>query len=366
MTVVAILFTSPEPVMLGDTLVSGSESNPSIPAIGDIENLFPDGHAIAGLCQKIFILNEHCMIGWAGKLVYARGVIQELQLFAETNVLTEAKIQTFLDSLDSETWHHLDLVGLISSTQEGVRRTTAFQRGATKFIGTPDVGEVWAIGEGVEAVKEVITIASGITVAGEDAHQAALHKAWILAGLLLRSEHADGNPIVAFAIGGAYEVATFHQMSFRKVSDVAHISYNVTITTSGKILIGNPMFAMRSHLYSSVVVLRSMRIDANAGTGTATIPNDVNQAVPTVLDYFKARPIVPRLSLNARTTYHLFHILSKQDTGDRVCAVVYLENNDGNSQHLVHFLEPHEGIGFVLRPDFVSRMVDFISTIPNS
>lgn len=364
MTVVAIFLDAAEPVILGDMLVTGVEQSLPIPAIGAPTNLFPDGHALSGMCQKITVLTTDCVLGWAGSAVGARWIINGLRKLSVERTLTLSTVNDFLDAEDVDTWNNLSIIGMATHiSPSGHRSTMIFHRGTVeRFWAGNEYGNVLTIGCGIDALKEQIEDCPRVTDPN-DHSQSAMHiRVWALAALLLRSEHANGYPIVNFAIGGAYEVASYEDDSFRKIYDVGHIAYNVTVRSTGRIDFGNPMFGLRNLPLGRYTAIRSVRIDANPLTGTVNFPNDSLDLVPGVEDYFKTikKSEIPTFpSLNASFTYHVFHIAFEADT-DRTGIAIHVESNPTKADRLITFLQDETRIGFCYSDTFSRRIGEWL------
>lgn len=99
MTLVIALMISNLPVILGDVLLSGHELDKSIsiPTIDDIYEIFPEGSgwSITNLKQKVNIINDNLIIGWAGSCVAARVIISELKTRSTIQPFTKNSLENF-------------------------------------------------------------------------------------------------------------------------------------------------------------------------------------------------------------------------------------------------------------------------------
>src|SRR6266403_4497903 len=87
MTLIAAAGIATYPAVFGDLLISGPErpgSAPDISLAGAVTSVFPPGSdwSILGLSQKVVLLGDHCVIAWAGDVVFARTVIAGLRALA--------------------------------------------------------------------------------------------------------------------------------------------------------------------------------------------------------------------------------------------------------------------------------------------
>ena len=99
MTLIAALTISNLPVLIGDALLSGEESgqNLAIPTIGNVSDVFPEGsgYTITGLRQKINIIDDNLVIGWAGSYIAAKTILSELKRQSNSKKLTRESIHDF-------------------------------------------------------------------------------------------------------------------------------------------------------------------------------------------------------------------------------------------------------------------------------
>lgn len=84
MTAVARIAIQDCPMLLGDLLLSGPPLpgvTASVPTVDDLSAAFPRGSSIVPreLCQKVAVLSETFVVGWAGGYDTARAVIGELR-----------------------------------------------------------------------------------------------------------------------------------------------------------------------------------------------------------------------------------------------------------------------------------------------
>ena len=78
----------------------------SLPTVDDVSAAFPPGSAIVPrkLCQKIAVVSENLVVGWAGGYDTARAVIGELRRLDVAQRFTNESLQRHLDSLNLSVW----------------------------------------------------------------------------------------------------------------------------------------------------------------------------------------------------------------------------------------------------------------------
>ncbi len=84
MTAICSLVTKVGPLVFGDLVVSGDESDKSdqtlLPTVGQITNVFPkgSGYSIVGTGQKkVCLLGENLLVAWADDFIGSKHVISE-------------------------------------------------------------------------------------------------------------------------------------------------------------------------------------------------------------------------------------------------------------------------------------------------
>jgi hypothetical protein len=102
MTAVLRSFVSNWPIMLGDLLLSGPEQqNPvHVPTVADITEIFPTGSgwAPAALQQKIAMLADNLVVGWAGNRLAAKILIADLWEKSKAEPCTLASLKDYFRS----------------------------------------------------------------------------------------------------------------------------------------------------------------------------------------------------------------------------------------------------------------------------
>jgi hypothetical protein len=81
------------PVVVGDLLLSGPErleGETSIPVIGNITRVFPQGSgwSIVGLRQKVNLIAENCVVAWSDSQLAATIIIKELRMLSSVAPLS--------------------------------------------------------------------------------------------------------------------------------------------------------------------------------------------------------------------------------------------------------------------------------------
>src|SRR5258705_4335443 len=116
MTLIAAVGLDTFPVVFGDLLISGPEQPgavPVIPLVGRVTNVFATRSeaSILGLDQKVVLLDDNCVMAWAGNIEYARTTIRELRAIASNAPLSLLIIETYLAQLDPIVREEVSFIG---------------------------------------------------------------------------------------------------------------------------------------------------------------------------------------------------------------------------------------------------------------
>lgn len=148
MTAVARFAIRDHPTLIGDLLLSGDEApgfSPALPTRKDASWLSPQGTDIVPVAtgQKIVLVTDQLVVGWAGDYEVARDLICELQRRSVIAPFTMASLDQYFDSLNPSVWDEISLVGFIRDP----KGTAQFLRHA-EVVKSKLFGDVALIGSG--------------------------------------------------------------------------------------------------------------------------------------------------------------------------------------------------------------------------
>src|SRR5262245_2684710 len=157
MTIVARFGIQGCPMLMGDLLLSGPElpgSKVFLPTTEDFSAIFPAGSTKVprGIRQKIAVVSDKLVVGWAGKLSIAQNVIAELVRRSQSEPFTRESLQQYFDGLNQAVWEELGLAGFI----EDDAGMTSFCCESTTEFSTPLLGKVALLGSGAEGVGNML------------------------------------------------------------------------------------------------------------------------------------------------------------------------------------------------------------------
>lgn len=322
-------------MLMADLLVSTEGpigvASPPVPMIDDLSHHFPAGSISAptDLCQKICVLSDTLVLGWAGDYSTARTVIGELR---KKNVVTPFSFATLLDHLDAlpeSIWDRLDLVGFIEDAS-GMRSFTS-----DKAIQVSNVllGDIPLIGTGLTQARKILEGVSSLPTSTRseslDPVSLSLGLALQLAGALLTQEGASLETL-RDSYGGGYEIATVLNKKFAKVDDLAYLFWMVNQDIEGGLRIAQrPFRVCRYSYHDDLLLIRSVKLH-QSGDSTA-FEQRLFWAPPVYRDVHRTeqQAIVPP-SLNARFMCHCFFIPTSVEKGEVLVHASYEGQSTGN------------------------------------
>ena len=150
-------------MLVADLLLSGPPLpgvTASVPTTDDLSAAFPFGSSIVPreLCQKIAVVSEDLVVGWAGGYDTARAVIGELRRLESAQRFTNESLQRHLESLDPSVWAesgHPDSIGLVGFIRDPDRRLAQFGRSYFK-LDTQLFGKVGLLGSGLDDFEKFL------------------------------------------------------------------------------------------------------------------------------------------------------------------------------------------------------------------
>ena len=328
----------------GDMLLSGPESpgrNIAIPSIGDVQNFFPEGSGwtITGLAQKLAVISDECVIGWAGSKLGAQLAAQDLRDLAASERLTPEGIQHFINNLNVDTRRlGTSLLGLLRTDQgfQGFAYEPDLQ--TTLADGTP----VTLAGTGAALIAKMLRTSRRSRLRTDDAKMHPAVKAYELGlqlgGVHLRMEEAHDDQLLQF-FGGLYEVAVFNGERFTKDRGVTYVLWaGKEHDAQG---FAKPDHIVTTNYLDDVLVLRSQKLLWD-GSGKFQV-GDVQ--VHTVNPIYKRAglPFHPTPATVVQQTPWLCHcfLARRLDGRTRQLAIVERPKYDGSDNFSI---EAKEGI----------------------
>jgi hypothetical protein len=222
MTVILGFKVNTLPVLIGDVVISGDEQpdvETVIPTVGTSRAIFPEGsgYTITDLKQKVNIISENLMIAWAGSYSAAKYVISELKRLNEHQEFSQDFIHTFFSEEVSQNigQQEVAFIGCIYNSNH----FTFFHYSygvEIKKLNHPRYGEMLVCGVGVDDVQAILQAIERQSTRDDlnQFHNIVIETLPLYGYLIARDEQSLLN-----FFGGGYEIATFPNNKFSKVSD---------------------------------------------------------------------------------------------------------------------------------------------------
>lgn len=342
------------PVILGDLLLSGPEQSGRrvcLPTIEDITDIFPEGsgYVPVGLQQKIAVVTDNLVIGWAGSYIAAKIVIGDLHAKSKIEPFTKDSLSDYFSSIGQDIWDQdVGFIGFVKDPH-GI---ASFGYQYTS-LPTSLFGEVGFLGSGSEGLQFFLNQFSELPNAQEgnpNILESSLSFALSLSGLLLNTELATLESLLHF-YGGGYEIASLSGGKFQKLDDVTYVFWIARVTDREVRIAQVPRHAF-SYAYSDdILTIRSVSFDETkdrvsvrqAGYGVPPIYRQVTKEelaslkVPALskkwlCNYFLVIPHSGRRAVFARVDYRA--------TGERY----------------IRFLEEGKKVVVAVEKEFIERV----------
>lgn len=219
-----------------------------------------DAHIVAGLCQKILVVNERFAVAFAGDVPAIQAVVRLIdQLIHQHPVLTSKR---FSDAVLADKTINKAEIEIIALSVEGdeIRISNVY----AEYAFDNEHFELWVGGSGAKhAIKhyqdyppeafdvpEEDIVAKGTCMA---LHQFAKH-------LIGEYEKKFQSETITDLFGGGYEVLAFFDGKFQKISDVVYAFADAEFDSEGQLQIDFPKCLIKSAYEGEDLKIRSVGI----------------------------------------------------------------------------------------------------------
>jgi hypothetical protein len=244
------------PMMVGDILLSSKYYRPAdfmVPT-RDASLAFPSEFKMApcSLRQKLTVISNDLVVGWAGDAYPASELIKQLKEGSEQEPFTLDSLNAYLDSLDPTVWQSgLAIVGFVKEPN----RFGWFARN-TEYVST-EIGEIGLIGTGANSIKRYlqnIAMMPGSSDTSENSLTQHVLTALGLTGGLLSSEIRSGSGLDKL-FGAGYEIVTLVDGAFKKVEDITYLFWYVW-TDGNRVQINFPHRSLKISYLNDILIIR--------------------------------------------------------------------------------------------------------------
>lgn len=341
-------------MLVGDLLLSGPPLpgvTAVIPTADDLSTAFPSGSPLVprDLGQKIAVVADNLVVGWAGSYDVARDVVSELVRLSAAQPFTNKSLQRHFDSLSPSVWSEIGLVGFVRDGNGVAQFGRSYYKLSTQLFGT-----VGLLGSGLDDVEAFLGKFQQLpesrdrpTNVLEQSLLFGLH----LTGTFLNLEFATLES-VKHLYGGGYEIAASVAGKFRKMDDVTYVFW-ATRTDGGMLRMNRmPMRAFRYAYQDDLLVIRA--VSFQGGAPTAAVRQDVFPVPPVYRDLRPAEATNPPVpTLNARwLCNYIFVPLPNGKTGILTLALYKGAGGD----RWVKFTDIPGGVEVGVQQEFLERV----------
>jgi hypothetical protein len=328
MTAVACLEFKGYPLLFGDLLVSSRTAPNTTVSLPSLDVKYGPQVVVGptGLCQKITILADNMIVGWAAnRISEAADVIKGLKLHCEYEGFNLDALGQFLRGQRRELWDGLELAGFILENEKHV----VFRSANCRTVDTPAFGEVALLGTGRDLLEQHLHKDFSEPVCHEDPENLAIQAVaygMSTMGNFITMEQFACESLDNF-FGGGYEIATRSFDKFVKLSDVLYAFWRATLAPDRKSvrLRVCPFLLFRYEYYGDLLAIRATTVHEQHGESHGVeklfvIPPIYRE--PT--DEEKANPPVP--PFNARWICNYVQIMTALNEMDITTLARYSHN----------------------------------------
>jgi hypothetical protein len=264
------------PVVVGDMLVStpcAAGLVKSLPTFAETAGMFPKEAEDfpSGLEQKVVIIGDNLVIGWAGFVDDAKSAITHLYHVEQAGDLN-------FDYLDNYLRHAGERAGFVGFLRDGPGFHSFGYR--YQFANTQNLGKLGLLGTGTTKVAarlkqfENLPLPEAIKPAGKQPTlgDRAASIAISTAGTLLLEEIATAESL-RNAFGGGYEIATLQPSGFRKIDSVTYAFWRGRVVSETEARLSHVPIHICTYGYSGdVLTIRSLSTEGGCKHWFAHVP----------------------------------------------------------------------------------------------
>ncbi|MCO8260143.1 hypothetical protein NC656_01080 [Pseudomonas asiatica] len=309
-------------------------------------NLGLSTHAVAGLCQKILVVNEHFAVAFAGDVPAIQGIVRLIEKLEDEHELLTGKC--FTDAVLADEAISSSEVQIIALSVEGGEIHIAsvyadYGDGNEHF-------ELWVGGSGADHaiahyqsypvrmfdVCEEEIVVQGTCMALD---QFAMH-------LKNEFEEKFKSESISKLFGGGYEVVAFYDGRFRKISDIVYAFADAKFNTKGVLEIDCPRCLIKSEYAGADLKIRSVELEFDEEIDEWVSVNDRTFTIAPISRYHETKVEESACDLSFMGVFLCFLISIKSEGADVTIPVIRRYKSK------THFL--YEAFTATVHPDFVS------------
>lgn len=362
MTLIAAFFCDGVPIILGDIIISRpgrTGATIGVPTIGESTNISPagSGYSITGLRQKVAVLSDDLALAWAGNVIAARTLVEELRTRLLAGKLTVDSHNAFLkyEAYGITGNRKASLVGFLKDSG----RITSFGHNALIFA-SPVFGNVTMAGSGAAAIQQaLLKFPTPLTLLRGDpnALAGAIAKSLIVTGSFLQMESATHDSLRAF-YGGGYELASFVEGRFSKIDDVTYIFWYAEIRREEPRvkLYMPPHLLMKVSYKGDSLIIRALRGQRDPKTGKMPLQDSTHLISPVYSIPEEDFDLSNRPAMKSRFLCNYVLVDNPSRKPEILCRVDY----DFEGSDIFEFVESLDKPNISFRRDFLEYLISEI------
>lgn len=307
MTAIAGFSVNGNPFLIGDLLVSGPENEiftANIPTIGSVSEIFPtgSGFTVTGLRQKICIIDDHLMIAWAGPLISAKAIINDIIIKNKEKSFTGNSIINYFNNIDTD----LYIKGtsfIVYLINEDISLTHFVYSGNHSDSYELDkIGPVYSCGTGKEFINGLIHKLEKFNkdkdlktnMHGDDEYGfISFGLAMDIATSMMSLDIYSPQESILHYFGGGYELAICDEIKFRKFNDVTFFYWKAVINERNEIDFCLHDAIITYNYFNEILCIRTI-------LPNSIDPNDPNKTIPP--KFYLIPPVHREVNENDITT----------------------------------------------------------------
>lgn len=242
-------------------------------------------HIVAGLCQKILIVNKHFAVAFAGDVPDIEIAVRVIdELVKQSSDLSGKRL---VDALQDDPVLKKSNLAVIALIVEG-EDIQISQYGA-RFGTANEHFELWVGGTGADhAVEHFDSFPpEAFDVAEDDivVHGTCMALYQFANQLIAEFDDEFESESMANLFGGGYEVLAFYDDQFQKVPNVVYAFAEAEMDAEGILQIEHPKFLLKSTYEGDDLIIRSVEVEQSEELELYTPHNDRTFSIAPIIRY---------------------------------------------------------------------------------
>lgn len=302
-------------------------------------------YAVAGLCQKILVVNDHFAVAFAGDVAAIQDVVRLIDELVEQDPVLTGK--RFSEAVTSDPYISNQKIKIISLSVEGDKLDVS--NVYAEFGHANEHFELWVGGSGEEHAIEHYQDypAHAFDVPEEDivVHGTCMALDQFAKHLKNEFENKFTSESIANLFGGGYEVVAFHGGRFQKISNIVYAFADAEIDSNGILQVDFPKCLIKSEYDGEDLKIRSVELEFDEDSDDFTATKDRTFTIAPIARYTQTKVDENVDDVKFKGEFLCFLINVKAPKGNFTIPYIYKYESD------MHFVV--QAFAAVVRPGFV-------------